>query len=109
MELSHRDGYKPKDDCNGCGSGWNAKIVPDTIYGMDIRPVCCIHDDRYENGVTAADKKAGDLEFLSNMLEVVNSNKKWYYPTKLARLRAMDYYSFVKDYGDSAFYKKEES
>ena len=36
MTLYAPEGYKPKENCNGCGSGWNAKIVPDTIYGMGI-------------------------------------------------------------------------
>ena len=30
VELYAPEGYKPKTDCNGCGSGWNAKLVPDT-------------------------------------------------------------------------------
>jgi len=109
LKLSSRKGYIPKDDCNGCGSGWNANVVPDTIYGLDIRPVCCIHDDRYEHGLTRTDKQQADIEFLMNLLTVINSKKAWWYPTKLARLRAMDYYSFVKDYGDSAFFKGKDN
>ena len=106
LELTHRKGYIPKDDCNGCGSGWNAKVVPDTIYGVDIRPVCCIHDDRYEHGTTENYKRQADLEFLSNLLITINSKKAWWYPTKLARLRALTYYSFVRDYGHDAFFNK---
>ena len=105
--LSHRDGYEPKKDCNGCGSGWNAKLVPDTIYGVDIRPSCCIHDDRYEIGGSDKDRLEADREFLINMLETINKKKAWWYPTKLARLRVMDYFSAVRDYGDSAFNSKQ--
>ena len=105
-KLSHREGYEPKKSCNGCGSGWNAKVVPDTIYFLNITPICCRHDDRYEHGVTEEDKEIGDEEFLDNLLLAVESAGKWWYPTKLARHRAMTYYSMVVDHGDGAFYDK---
>jgi len=107
-KLSARTDYKPKKNCNGCGTGWNAKLVPDTIYFLDIKPICCRHDDRYEHGITQEDKKIGDDEMLDNLITAINDVKKWYYPKKLARNRAMTYYNFVVDHGDSAFYKKEE-
>lgn len=101
--LSHHPDYKPKDKCS-CGAE-NAKFdfIPDTIYGLSIREACCIHDDRYERGGDFSDKANADNEFLSNMLWIINNNSKWYYPTWLARRRAMTYYDAVVRFGDSSF------
>jgi hypothetical protein len=103
MKLSHREGYTPKKDCNGCGAGWNAKLVPDTIYLMGITDVCCIHDDRYEHGKTIEDKDEGDREFLNNILRKIEA-QKWYYPKSLARRRALKYYEAVVNFGGPAFW-----
>jgi len=108
-QLSQREGYKPKKSCNGCGSGWNAKIVPDTIFFLDITPICCRHDDRYEHGFNRRAKNKADKEMLENMLTAISQmDDKWWYPSKLARNRAMTYYSFVRDHGDEAFFTKEK-
>jgi len=101
--LSQRVGYMPKKNCNGCGSGWNKNLVPDTIFFLNITPICCRHDDRYEFGGTEDDKELADEEFFDNLILAVESVNRWYYPTKWARNRCMTYYSFVKDHGESAF------
>jgi len=107
-KLSQRVGYTKDKNCNGCGSGWNAKIVPDTIFFLDIRPICCRHDDRYKIGGSKEDKEISDKEFFDNLITAVESVDKWYYPTKLARNRCMTYYSAVKDHGDEAFNYKDK-
>lgn len=103
MILSNHPDYKPKEGC-GCGAD-NASFdfVPDKIYGLPIGKACCIHDDRYDRGGTAQDKINADLEFLQNMITIIDGYKKWYYPTFLARRRAMDYYEAVVRCGDSSF------
>ncbi len=102
-----RDDFNTPDDykSNGCGSGWSAKLIPDKIYGVSIREACKIHDHAYEVGKTDEDKKIADNQFLLNLLTIINNVDKWYYPTKLARLRAIDYYSAVCDYGEKAFWR----
>lgn len=105
MTLYATSGYKPKQDCNGCGSGWNAKLVPDTIYGMSITDVCCIHDYGYEIGKTIEDKEREDRSFLNNLLRKIDINPKWYYPKRLARVRAYEYYLVVKHFGGVAFWE----
>ena len=86
IELYAYVGYKPKEDCNGCGSGWNAKLVPDTIYGMSIKDCCCIHDYGYEIGKTIEDKQREDRAFLNNMLRKIDANPHWYYPKKISKI-----------------------
>ena len=105
MTLYAPQGYTPKQDCNGCGSGWNAKIVPDTIYGMSITDVCCIHDFGYEVGKTIEDKESADRAFLNNLLRKIDANPHWWYPKRLARIRAKEYYEFVKYFGGTAFWE----
>ena len=97
------DDYKS----NGCGSEKAlVDLVPDTIYRVSIFEACRRHDYAYSIGITQDDKDKADIEFLVNLLIIINRVEKWFYPTKLARLRAVDYYSAVVDYGDDAFYNK---
>lgn len=103
MDLSHREGYKPKKNCNGCGTGWNAKLVPNFIFWLNVKDTCCIHDDRYEHGLTIEDKKEGDREFRNNMLRKINA-QPWYFPKSLARAIANNRYRIVRDFGGPAFW-----
>lgn len=113
--------YTPKAECDGCGSGWNEPLVPDNIYGLDIKPACCPHDFRYELGGTQEDKDIGDLELLENILEIINTytvakqvgwlnkTKCALYPHWMARHRAMTYYDVVVRAGGSSFNFKKEN
>ena len=105
VELYAPLGYTPKADCNGCGSGWNAKLVPDTIYGMSIKDCCCIHDYGYEIGKTIEDKQREDRAFLNNTLRKIDANTWWWYPKRLARIRAYEYYKVVDRFGGTAFWE----
>ena len=107
-ELITPKGYDERV-CDGCGTGWNEKIVPDTIYGLDIRPACCRHDYAYEVGLTENDKSIADFEFLQNLLILIDNCDKWWYPKWLARRRAITYYDAVLRFGNDAFYAKEEN
>jgi len=108
MKLNHHKDYKPDSNCNGCGSGWSYYIVPNTIYGLNIRQVCCYHDDRYERGGNMEDKRLADREFLDNLLMLIDNHKKWYYPHWLARHRALTYYDAVVRAGHGSFNFNEE-
>jgi len=109
MKLSHREGYEPKKSCNGCGSGWSAKIIPNAIYGMGIKDICCIHDDRYEViEKSIAHKQMSDREFLNNLVRKINADTKWwrnnFFIKKLMRTRAYEYYKAVDVFGGSAYW-----
>lgn len=113
--LSVHPLYTPKAECDGCGSGWNEKLVPDTVYGLSIKEACCPHDFSYEFGGTQEDKDIADLELLENTLEIINNYtvanqvgrlnklKCAMYPHWLARHRAMTYYDAVVRAGGSSF------
>jgi hypothetical protein len=104
MKLFKPDGYEPKETCNGCGTGWSASIIPNTIYFLNIKECCCIHDYMYEAGSTIEHKKEADRVFLNNMLRIINDKEAWYFPHFLARYRAIEYYNAVVNFGGAAFW-----
>jgi len=109
MKLSHREGYIPKKSCNGCGSGWNAKLVPDTIYGMSIKDVCCIHDDRFECLEKSIEHlKMSNREFLNNLVRKIDNDTKWWrnnsFVKSLMKRRAKTYHDSVVTFGSSAYW-----
>ena len=100
------DGMPEDYKSNGCGAE-NARFdfVPDTIYGVSITPACKVHDWMYSKGRTIEDKDTADRVFLNNMLRIIESVDKWYYPTSLARRRALKYYEAVRAFGGSAYWE----
>lgn len=129
MILSHHPDYKPKRNCSCGAEDALFDFIPDTIYGINIRKSCCIHDHRYSIGGDDNDKTQADREFLMNMLTEIEDYSitkpmrsefnsllqyvimviKWYTtPTYLAKKRAMTYYEGVVRAGDSSFNWKEE-
>jgi len=89
--------------CNGCGSGWNAILVPDDFLGLSIKLACCIHDYMYEVGITRKDKDFADKMFLHNMKTIIYNNDCMILrPTRLSLART--YYHFVRKFGDDAFF-----
>lgn len=91
---------------NGCGAA-NAKFdfVPHTVYGMDIKTCCIIHDWDYFIGIDNDDKEIADRRFLNNMLRTLESQKDQFkIIKKLRRRRIKTYYSAVKHLGGPAFW-----
>lgn len=109
--LSYPQAYAELDEverfkiCNGCGSA-KAKFdfVPDTIWGLNITPVCFIHDFRYWIGKTLADKDHADLEFLENLMSVIE-HRSIGILKPFRRRRALKYYEMVVWQGEDAFWQ----
>ena len=94
--------------CNGCGtSGWKGKVVPETMWGLDISEACQRHDWMYHHGKTQADKELADLVFLRNLVRIINKKGGWLKWPR--RYRAMTYYNFVADFGDAAFWADKQN
>ena len=108
--LECSDAYRNTPDAErdancGCGTA-ESWIVPDTIYGLNITPVCCIHDDDYKNGKTQGDRERADYRFLRNLMETIDQapgfiNAMLRMPR---RRRALKYYEAVNRFGDEAFW-----
>lgn len=91
---------------NGCGTaGWKGKLIPDTIWGLNIKPSCNIHDFMYGVGETIEDKDEADRSFRNNMLRQIETagGPKWL--QWLRRRRAQKYYLAVAELGGPAFWK----
>jgi hypothetical protein len=105
IRLSNDFGMPEDYTSLGCGAEKaRFDFVPDSIYGVSIKPACIIHDYAYLVGKTIEDKQHADREFLNNLLRLIEANDKWYYPTMLARRRALKYYEAVVAFGGTAFW-----
>ena len=57
---------------NGCGrAGIEEKLVPDTIWGLDISPVCRVHDWMYSDADTLDDEEFADGVFAANLVAYI--------------------------------------
>jgi len=91
---------------NGCGpGGWKVDLVPDRIYGLNIRPACDIHDWMYAIGETVTDKAEADRVFLNNMLRLVAAAGGPWLLGRLRRQRCRTYYEAVQHFGGPAFWE----
>lgn len=89
----------------GCGpGGFGDYLVPDTIWGLSIKPSCSIHDWMYRWGVTLEDKEQADRVFLNNMLRQILNGDTGRLTRWLRRRRARKYYLAVKWWGAPAYW-----
>jgi hypothetical protein len=105
--LSYRGAPKEVRDIavNGCGTGgWKGALVPETMWGLDIREACNIHDWMYLAGETIADKEEADRVFLNNLLRIIETDSRWEWLAALRRRRALKYYEAVRVFGGPAFW-----
>lgn len=91
--------------CNGCGAkgGISSWLVPNTLWGLSVLRACEIHDWMYAEGETVEDKAEADRVFLNNMIRIIEAESCGFLKTP-RRLRAVKYYSAVKDFGGPAFW-----
>lgn len=104
--------YDRNKRCNGCGSGWNSKLVPDRIYFLNINRACCIHDYMYEVGTTIQDKRLADEVLLLNLKRLIDEDKNFLRNNRFMKRRmkniAKIYYDFVDKFGEDAFFNGKE-
>ena len=95
-----------KRKCNGCGTkGLGGILVPDTMYGLNIKEACDIHDWMYAEGNTITHKNTADRVFRNNLLRIINARPHGRgIISFLRRRRARAYYKAVKHFGGPAFW-----
>lgn len=72
---------------NGCGrEGIENRIVPDTIWGLDISPACRVHDYMYIHADSLAEENYADAIFGANLISLIQQ-KTSFPPLKWLRLR----------------------
>jgi hypothetical protein len=89
---------------NGCGSelDLSGKLVPNTMYGLNIKKACGIHDWMYIKGVTYGDRLFADGFFLVNLSIIIIQEGGWL--TTLRLLRATKYCVAVLVKGSDSFF-----
>jgi len=89
--------------CNACGAKGSRLPIPQTAWGMDIRPMCHIHDTDYHWGETNEDKEHGDRRMKHNGHRLVRKFSVWFLKHP-RRLRILGYYFTVYNLGGEAFW-----
>lgn len=91
-----------KDICNGCGAKDGMK-VPDTMWGLNIKECCQIHDWMFLEGKTYADFLFANAVFIMNLaIRIIGLSNKFLAPIRLAR--ATKYFLAVQTLGSDAFW-----
>jgi hypothetical protein len=108
--LECSDEYRNMPDSErdaNCGCGTKESwFVPDTMWGLDIKRVCCIHDHDYKVGQTQGDRERADYRFLRNLMETIDRAPGFWNRAlrMLRRRRALKYYEAVNRFGGDAFW-----
>lgn len=96
----------------GCGpGGLGDRLVPDTMYGLDISDACRIHDWYYrfypEN--TEEARAMADRVLKNNLLRIVREKTKSSILLWLRERRCQTYYIMVRNFGAPAFFEERNS
>ena len=110
VEVAERIGEYTNDNNwvgpGGKESGWFAKVVPQTAWGICLKPAAYLHDDDYGQGGNEADRFKADARFLANMMKQIEivCPQWWQAPRRhLARVRALKYFEAVRAGGKKHF------
>ena len=90
--------------CNGCGAAGSRLPIPQTNYGMDMRPACQPHDFGYNIGKTIEDKRREDRRMLNNSIRLIHQRSANKLMRTLRIKRAVKYYLAVDMMGGPAFW-----
>lgn len=95
----------------GCGPGdgignW---LVPDTAWGLSLKPACTIHDwyYRFYSDRSEVGKKLADVVFANNMVRIVNHHTKKALIRRFRLMRVEKYYKAVRAFGGPAWYEDD--
>ncbi len=94
-----------------CGpAGWQDWLIPDAPFGFDFEPCCLGHDQSYASCLPQGRSKAGsDNDFLTCMLNNVESQASWIKPGWLGRALAETYAAAVRNLGCDLFTAAQSS
>ena len=100
-----------KRDCNGIGAAW----MPDRLRDLlgerypELVVVADIHDRRYSEGGTEADRQAADAEFRANGLKMAKYVYRFYDPRRYwVMWQVKKFSALLASFGMLAFNYREE-
>ena len=82
----------------GPGEGIGDKIIPDTMYLLDVKVCCIVHDIDWEAATSMHDIMRANERFLINLIRLINGESSFGMKV-LRRYRAITYYDAVQDIG----------
>lgn len=89
----------------GAGQGLGDLIVPETIFGLPISPVCHIHDTMFEIAdATWEDFHYANSIFLHNILSTIQCKSESVILEHLRNYRAVTFYNAVDTLGKNVFW-----
>lgn len=89
----------------GCGpGGFGDYFVPDTIYGLSVKPACKIHDWCFAVWEDKAGFTLSNNIFKNNMIRINEQHKGPQWVKKLRLPRIKKYYLAVHFFGEPSYY-----
>jgi len=86
----------------GCGPGkWGDMLIPDTVYGLSMKPACFCHDCSYSEADNLDKKYAADLQLFKNGEKIIKLKSHNKFMIWLRMLRYTKYYVAVDLAGES--------
>jgi len=99
---------KEKDEiCNGCGAKGGIP-VPNTMYLLNIKEACQVHDFMYHSSMHKDDKVICDLVFKHNLFQIIEHETWFGFVEKLRKIIAEEYYLVVSIWGNDAYWTKDK-
>ncbi len=97
--------YDEQKDYVGPEGDWKAKIIPRTIWGIDINIAAYIHDYFYKKHKGEGEQKRFEIDaiFLADMMKIIELHDCWFFRRNLARMRAVKYFAVVREEGAERF------
>ena len=107
------DAAAVKRDCNGIGAAWMPDATREWISSANpsLVVVADIHDRRYSEGGTEADRQAADAEFRANGLKMAKYVYRFYNPRRYwVMWQVRKFAALLASFGALAFnYREEEN
>lgn len=88
---------------NGCGPERASRLIPDKIFGVNMRTACDIHDYIYSNPSVVSSRAEADNLFLTNMKRLIKQKYKNPILQMTSFLGAVGYYLMVRLFGGAYF------
>jgi hypothetical protein len=100
-----QDTFKGYPSKCGAGEGIGDKIVPETVFGLPISPVCHIHDTMFDIAeATWQDFHQANSVFLHNILSTIRHKSNNSVMEHIRNYRAVTFYNAVDTIGGSVFW-----
>ena len=89
---------------NGCGPARATALIPNRIFGVNLKSACDIHDYTYTRTESVGSRREADDLLLVNMHSLLEENQKSLFLKMIGSLGAGLYYLVVRLLGETYFH-----